>query len=68
MSITKADLREDQVAPLEHTTLDDDEYVTIATEESTEAQRAKWQREVNSQAKEVERLRNLRASRGYDGG
>lgn len=63
-----ADLQEDRAAPLEHTTLDDAEYVAIATEETTEAQRAKWQRELVDQEKEVRRLRNLRTSKGYDGG
>ncbi len=66
MSVTKTDLQEDRAAPLEHTTLD--EYAEIAKEESTAAQRAKWQRELQEEARAAEKLRDLRTSTGYDGG
>ncbi len=60
------DQKGDQAAPLEHTTLD--EYAEIAKEESTAAQRAKWQRELQEEARAAEKLRDLRTSTGYDGG
>lgn len=63
---TAADLKEDQAAPFEHTTLED--YDEVGTEKISDTQRAKWERELAEQSAEAEKLRHLRRSEEYDGG